>query len=173
MSLCTHQWNMCHVRHGYLVVESCFECGGRRSFFSTEPAPPVDEYREGQHFWSWVADFQSVKFDLACRACGFTIDLDDVNGVMLSECTDAGCAVGALVKQQGPANFVYVALCPDSTHAAGRCVSPEGIEALTQYFNQNLGALDRKILVVPCKMCDSIDRCRGTIIADVGLTDIQ
>jgi len=52
-------------------------------------------------------------------------------------------------------------------------VSPDGIDALTQYFNQDLGALDRKILVVSCRMCDSIDRCRGTIIADVGLTDIQ
>jgi hypothetical protein len=173
MSVCAHQWNMSHVRHGYLVVEGCFKCGARKSLFSTEPAPPLDEYREGEHFWSYVASFQSGKYDLECRACGITIDLDDVNGIMLSECIDPDCEVGKLVKLQPPTNFVYVALCPDSTHANGRCVSPEGIDALTQYFNQSLSALDRKILVVPCKMCDSIDRCRGTIIADTGLTDIQ
>ena len=52
-------------------------------------------------------------------------------------------------------------------------MSSEGIEALTQYFNQDLEALGRKVIVVPCKLCNSIDSCRGTVIADVGLTDIQ
>jgi hypothetical protein len=173
MNPCSHEWFMCHIRHGYLVVEGCFECGGRLSFFSDEPVPPVDEYRQGRHFWNYMGSFQTVKFDLQCRRCGTTISLEDVNGIMFSECQDRDCQVGALVAQQGPGSLVYVALCPDSTHAAGPCVSKEGIEALTQYFNQDLGALGRKVIVVPCKLCNSIDRCRGTVIADVGLTDIQ
>jgi hypothetical protein len=53
------------------------------------------------------------------------------------------------------------------------CVSPEGIEALNQYFNQNIKAPDKKIIVVPCRMCSSIDKCRGIIIADTGLTDLD
>ena len=32
--------------------------------------------------------------------------------------------------------------------------------------------MDRRVVVVPCRLCDSIDRCRGTVIADVGLTDL-
>ena len=173
MNVCAHEWRMCHVRHGYLVVEGCFECGGRLSFFSDEPVPPVDEYRQGKHFWNYLGSFQTTKFDLTCRHCGRTVGLDDVNGIMLSDCHDADCEVGSLVSRQGPDSLVYVALCPDSTHASGHCVSPEGIEALSQYFNQNLAALGRKVVVAPCKMCNSIDRCRGTFIGDVGLTDIQ
>ena len=162
MNPCSHEWFMCHVRHGYLVVEACFECGGRLSFFSDEPVPPVDEYRQGKHFWNYLGNSQSVKFDLQCRRCGTTVSLEDVNGIMLSECHDRDCQVGALVAKQGPGALVFVALCPDSTHAAGPCVSQEGIEAL-----------GRKVIVVPCKLCNSTDRCRGTVIADVGLTDIQ
>ena len=95
-----------------------------------------------------------------------------MNGMMLSACRDPGCRVGDLVRRQGPGSWVYVALCADSTHAGGRCVSQEGIDALNEYFNQDIGAMDRRIVVVPCELCDSIDRCRGTVIADVGLTDL-
>ncbi len=173
MSDCRHEWAMCNLRSGYLVVEGCWECGGRSSFFSAEPVPPIDEYREGRHFWMYRGSFQTVKFDLKCHACGTIVNLDDVNGLMLSDCTDHDCQVGALVNQQGADTLVYVALCADSTHAQGKCVSSAGIEALSQYFNKNIEALGRKVLVVPCKLCNSIDKCRGTVIADVGLTDIQ
>jgi hypothetical protein len=173
MDPCSHEWAICNVRHGYLVEESCFECGGRLSFFSAEPVPPIDEYREGHHYWAYLASFQTVKFDLKCQACGRIVNLNDVNGLMLSECTDPGCQVGALVGQQSPGSLVYVAICPNTTHSAGRCVSGEGIEALNQYFGAKLAPTGRKVTVVPCKLCNSIDKCRGTSIADVGLTDIQ
>jgi hypothetical protein len=172
MSTCRHRWSMCNLRVGYLVVEGCPECGARASFFTTELAPPIDEYHEGKHWWIHMGSFQSVKFDLECGLCGAIVNLDDMNGLMLSACEDAECRVGALVRRQGPGSLVYVALCADSTHAEGKCVSPEGIEALTQYFNQNLEGLGRSVVVVPCTECNSIDKCRGTVIADVGLTDI-
>ena len=171
MDPCTHEWSMCNVRHGYLVEESCFECGGRHSFFSAEPVPPIEEYREGRHFWAYRDSFQSVKFDLKCRACGRIVNLNDVNGLMLSECTDHDCQVGALVRQS-PDSLIYVAVCPNTTHSAGKCVSSEGIEALNQYFQARLAPVGRKVAVVPCNLCNSFDKCRGTSIADVGLTDI-
>ena len=172
MSEGAHRWFMTNIRDGYLVVEGCPECGARSSFFSTEHVPPIDEYHDGRHFWIYLGSSQATKFDLKCGDCGKTIDLRDMNGLMLSACRDPGCEVGGLVRQQGPGSWVYVALCADSTHTGGKCVSDEGIEALNQYFNQDLGAMDRRVVVVPCRMCDSIDRCRGTVIADVGLTDL-
>ena len=172
MSEHTHRWIMTNIRDGYLVVEGCPTCGARSSFFSTEHVPPVDEYHEGEHFWNYMGSFQAVKFDLECRDCGTTVDLSDMNGLMLSTCQDSGCQVGELVRRQGGGSWVYVALCANSTHAQGRCVSDEGIRALNEYFNQDLEDTDRKVLVVPCRLCDSIDRCRGIVIADVGLTDL-
>jgi hypothetical protein len=120
-----------------------------------------------------MGSYQSVKFDLECLACGTVASLADVNGLMLSECRDPNCQVGALVNEQQPGSLVYVALCADSTHPMGSCVSGGGIKALNQYFNRNLEGLGRQVLVVPCSSCNSIDRCRGTIIVDAGLTDLE
>jgi predicted nucleic acid-binding Zn-ribbon protein len=168
----THRWFMTNIRDGYLVVEGCPACGARSSFFSTEHIPPVDEYQDGEHIWIYMGSFQAVKFDLECSDCGRTVDLGDMNGLMLSTCEDSGCEVGKLVRQQGAGSWVYVALCADSSHAERECVSREGITALNEYFNQDIEASDRKVVVVPCRLCDSIDRCRGIVIADIGLTDL-
>lgn len=172
MSDCAHRWSMTNIRDGYLVVEGCATCGARSSFFSTEHVPPVDEYHEGEHFWKYMGSFQAVKFDLECGECGTVVDLGDMNGLMLSTCQDPACRVARLAQEQGKGSSVYVALCADSTHAGGACVGNEGVKALNEYFNQDLDASDRRVLVVPCRLCDSIDRCRGVVIADIGLTDL-
>ena len=171
MTACAHSWSMTDVSSGYLVVEGCYHCGARSSFFSTEPVVPVDEYREGPHFWEHLAGYQAVTFNLRCGDCGQTVDLSDMMGIMLSTCEDPRCEVGRLSLELGKKTSIYVALCADSSHAAGTCVSDAGVKALTEYFNQRLRSGRRKIVVVPCKMCDGIDRCAGIVIADTGLTD--
>jgi len=171
MNPCDHDWIMINVRHGYLVVEGCFECGARSSYFSTEAVAPVEEYQEGKHFWIHMGSSQAVKFDLACTACGKTVALDEMMGLMLSTCTDPACAVADLARQGSPSTWVYVALCGDSTHASGRCVGREGIQALNEYFNRKLVNTSKSIVVVPCELCCGIDKCQGIIIADTGLTD--
>ena len=80
MSTCDHSWSMTDVRNGYLVVEGCYHCGARSSFFSTEPVVPVDEYREGPHFWEHLAGYQAVTFNLHCDSCGETVDLQRHDG---------------------------------------------------------------------------------------------
>jgi len=172
MSADTHKWFMTHIRPGYFVVEGCPRCRARASFFSTEPIAPVDEYREGEHSWSYMGSYQAVKLDLECGDCGKVVDLGDMNALMLSTCDEPDCQVGELVRRRGEGSWVYVALCANSTHTKGKCVSPEGIEALNQYFSQDTAPGDRTVVVVPCKMCNSIERCMGIIIADVGLTEI-
>ena len=44
-----------------------------------------------------------------------------------------GRAAGARLGDQAS---VYVALCGDSAHESGRCVSDEGVLALEEYYNQ-------------------------------------
>jgi len=169
MNGCFHHWVMTDVRSGYLVVEGCYHCGARTSFFSDEPGIPVDEYREGPHFWEYLSSAQAVSFDLRCTECGRVVDLSDMAGLKLSTCDDPECEVGRLNRELGGAGSVYVALCTDSRHEGGRCVSDEGIAALSEYFNQ--GRRRRRIVVVPCKACNDIDLCRGVVIADIGLTE--
>jgi hypothetical protein len=172
MSTCEHKWSMVNIRHGYLVVEGCYRCKARASFFSTEPVPPVDDYEEGEHHWIYLGSSQAVKFDLTCDACGERVSLNDLVGLMLSTCRDADCEVARIAARQPKGAWVYVALCADSSHASGRCVSEANINALTAYFNAHIKDPGKRIVVVPCIKCQSIDTCAGIVLADVGLTDL-
>jgi hypothetical protein len=51
-------------------------------------------------------------------------------------------------------------------------VSDAGITALEEYFNGNISDPQKRIVVVPCIKCKSIDTCEGIVIADTGLTEI-
>ena len=172
MSTCSHQWTMVNIRSGYLVVEGCGKCQARSSFFSTEVRPPVDDYHEGEHFWTHLGSFQAVQFDLVCDECAEFVSLHDMMALRLSTCRDPECEVARIAAREGTGTWIYVALCADSTHASGKCVSDAGIRALTEYFNGQIKDPDKRIIVVPCIKCRSIDTCEGIVIADTGLTDM-
>jgi hypothetical protein len=169
---CTHHWSMIDVRSGYLVVEGCYHCGARSSFFSTEVVAPMDEYRDGPHYWEYLSGDQAVTFRLRCDLCGAEPDLSAMTGLMLSTCEEPGCEIGRLAHKLGRRASIYVALCGDSSHASSRCVSDEGVRALTEYFNQGRRRRRRRIVVVPCRMRSDADCCRGVVIADAGLTEL-
>jgi hypothetical protein len=161
------------IRSGYLVVEGCHHCGARAAFFSTELAPPVEEYQDGPHHWQYMVSSQAVSFNLRCDVCGETVDLGDVEGLMLCTCEDPGCELGRMSSDLGRDTSIYVALCCDSTHETNPdCVSDKGIEALNEYFNQRLREGPKRILVVPCRMCGDVDCCPGIVIADSGLIEL-
>jgi len=172
MSTCSHNWSMVNIRGGYWVVEGCRHCGARCSFFSLEPSAPVDDYREGDHRWTHLGSLQAVKFDLRCENCGELVDLGEMMGLMLSTCRDPDCEVAQIAARAGKNTWVYVALCADSTHESGKCVSERAIEALTEYFNGRMRTPGKRAVVVPCIKCKSIDTCEGIVIADTGLTEI-
>lgn len=172
MTNCSHEWSMTNIQSGYLVVEGCAKCRARSSFFSLEPRAPIEDYHEGEHFWTYLGSSQAVKFDLLCSTCGELVDLSDMMGLMLSTCEDSDCEVARIAAEAGKGTWVYVALCADSTHVSGKCVSAEGVKALAEYFNGQIKDPDKKIIVVPCSKCNSIDTCEGIVIADTGLTEI-
>jgi len=90
---CPHRWTMTNIRNGYLVVEGCSHCRQRTSFFSEEPVPPQDDYREGDHFWSYLGSSQASKFDVRCEVCGQVVPLKDVMALMLCMRCDPECGV--------------------------------------------------------------------------------
>lgn len=171
-SPCRHKWSMTHVRDGYLVTEGCFHCLNRISFFSAEPVPPIESYHEGDHFWSYLGSAQASKFDLTCGLCGQRVGLEDLMALMLCVGCDPEC--GVFRAGQGGSEgktWVYVALCADTSHASGTCVSEAGVQALNEYFRGD-PARPKSIKVVPCRLRRSVDSCQGIVLADVGLTEI-
>ena len=170
---CRHKWTMSHIRGGYLVVEGCFHCRHRTSFFSEEPVPPQDDYREGDHFWSYLGSSQASKFDLQCELCSQEVPLKDVMALMLCMRCDPECGVyKAGSSEQGSKTWVYVALCADTSHASRKCVNTPGVKALNEYFNRGFQDPHKRIIVVSCRSRRSVDTCEGIVLADVGLTEI-
>jgi hypothetical protein len=174
--VCNHKWAMTNIRSGYLVIEGCFHCRNRISFFSEEPIPPVDDYQEGDHFWSHLGDYQASQFDLKCEKCSKEVPLKEVMATMLCMKCNPECGVFAVSAQdaqdQDRKTWVYVALCANTSHASGKCVTEEGIRALNEYFNCGLQDPLKKIVVVPCALRKSVDTCHGIVLADVGLTEL-
>jgi hypothetical protein len=174
MSACRrHAWSMVNVRYGYLVTEGCFHCLNRISFFSSEPVPPIESYHEGEHFWSYLGSSQASKFDLRCETCGAVAPLGEMMALMLCWRCDPECEVAKLASADpNSTTWVYVALCANSSHSSGSCVSKESLRALTEYFNAGLDDPQKRIIVVPCSLRKSVDSCQGIVLADVGLTEL-
>jgi len=170
---CRHRWTMTNIRNGYLVVEGCFHCRQRTSFFSQEPVPPQDDYREGDHFWSYLGSSQASKFDLRCEECSKEVPLKDVMALMLCMRCDPECGVykAGSGGREGK-TWVYVALCADTSHASKGCITEPGIRALNEYFNRGTQDQPKKIVVVSCESRKNVDTCEGVVLADVGLTEI-
>ncbi len=164
---------MVNLHGGYLVIEGCFHCRQRISQFSEEPVPPIDDYREGEHFWSHLGDSQASKFDLECESCGEKVSLREVMATMMCQKCDPQCGVYKTAERDGGTkSWVYVALCANTSHAGGACVASAGIKALNEYFNQDLHDPEKKIIVVPCSLRRSVDTCQGVVLSDVGLTEL-
>ena len=170
---CHHKWAMTNLRSGYLVIEGCFHCRNRISFFSQEPVAPIDDYHEGEHFWSHLAHYQASQFDLKCEKCSAEMQLKDVMALMLCMRCNPECGVYAAGAQEpGQKTWVYAALCAETSHSTRKCIPPESIRALNEYFNQGIKDPAKKIVVVPCSLRKSVDTCQGIVLADFGLTDL-
>jgi len=170
---CEHLWTMTNIRPGYLVVEGCFHCRHRISFFSGEAVAPIDDYHEGEHFWSHLSHYQAQQFDLKCKKCDAQVPLKEVMALMLCTNCDPKCGVYAAGKQErGKKTWVYAALCANTSHSPNKCVSDESLLALNQYFGQGIKDPAKKIVVVPCSMRNRVDTCQGIVLADFGLTDL-
>ena len=71
---CIHNWQMINVAYGFIITEKCSKCNDISTYFTFEDRPPLEEYREGDHFWNVMESAQSFHFDLQCRnavRCGF------------------------------------------------------------------------------------------------------
>ena len=164
---------MTNMENGYLVIEGCFHCRSRISFFSREPVPPVDDYQEGDHYWSYLGNYQASRFDLKCKTCGQAVPLKEIMALMLCMRCDPECGVfQAGSGGDGQKTWTYVALCANTSHKSGACIMDESLRALSEYFNASLQDVYKRILVVPCRLRKSVDTCQGIVVADVGLTDL-
>lgn len=169
---CAHQWEMVNTWPGFILTETCHKCSLVSTYFSREDNPPLEEYRDGEHFWNVMCNAQSIRFDLKCRSCNTLVTYDELSSLML--CTDCktDCKVSGLLKKYSEENiWIYVAFgfrpFPEKKQ-----LSDEKITILEDYFNQRRKSSGSSIKIVSYEMIDDLDSCTGEFIMDTSLLSL-
>ena len=170
---CSHKWVIHDPIYGFLMTEKCFHCEIISTYFSEDQKPPLEEYRDGEHYWNFMESAQTVRFGLKCAACGKVVELKEMLGLMLCTGCDERCDVEKLHKKlEAERTWVYVAFSffPVGKH---RQLSDGQITALEDYFNQRRKSKTSRIKIVSGKMVLSLKHCYGEIIRDLDMLSLQ
>lgn len=169
---CAHNWEMINIQPGYIITEKCFHCAKISTYFTFEDKPPLEEYRDGEHFWNIVENAQSIRFDLMCNKCGTLVEYEGLSGLMMCTGCDKNCKVDKLMNELAKDRiWVYVAFGFFPTDERDQ-PGEEKISILEDYFNQRRKSSFSKIKIVSNEMIDNISTCYAEVIKDVGMLSL-
>jgi len=171
---CRHSWQMANIRYGFLVTEKCRHCEAVETYFSIEDVPPKEEHREGDHFWRYLGSTQTVKFDLRCERCQGLVDCSDMLALMYCMKCSEKCNVCAMTDIcESQSIMILVALTSDVRAEARREISLDTVTCLSQYFNDRIRTVGKKILILPDWMRQDPTICKGEVLQDVGMFQME
>ena len=170
---CVHQWEMVNAQSGVIITEVCHKCNLLASYFSMEDHPPLEEYRNGDHFWNVMASSQSVRFDLKCSLCDSLISFDELSTLMLCTGCRKDCKVYDLLERgSGFSVWVYVAF-GFKPYKDKKQLSKEKIGILEDYFNMKRRSTKSSIKIVSHDLIDDEESCKGGFIMDEFLLSLD
>jgi hypothetical protein len=164
---------MINVQSGFIITENCFKCKKTSTYFSYEDRPPLEEYRQGDHFMNVMGSVQSIRFDLKCTVCNRIITLDELCGLMLCTGCDEKCRIYTQMKElEKERTWIYIAL-GFLPHEEKKQISEEKIAVLEEYFNQRRKSSRSRIKILADTMIDNMSLCLGETIRDAGMLSLQ
>jgi hypothetical protein len=166
-----HRYEMTNIQPGYIVVEHEVRSGAMRSYFSADPVPPIDDYREGSLTWKYSGVVQSFHFDVRDRATGVVTRFDDLLGLVPYVACRADSdlyRLGELAQEQKI--WIYVALSHHALDTAHLGAWLDKLRILNRYFGERLGTPNKKVLILPDYFGLRSEFDHGQIMADIGLT---
>jgi len=170
---CDHQWEMINVQTGLIITENCFKCDKTSTYFCLEQYPPLEEYREGDHFWNVMESAQTIRFDLQCKRCGAVKPYHELAGLMMCTGCDEHCKVDHIRRElEKDRTWIYVAfgfLPEDEVEQ----LNEEKISILEDYFNQRRKSSKSRIKIVSSELISEIKNCYAHLIKDVGMLDLR
>ena len=168
------RYTMVNVRPGHIVVEHDLLSRAVRSYFSDEPAAPVEEYREGKRIWQYAGDAQSFQFDVRDEVTGEVIPFRELLGLLYYACTRADADLHHIGRLAHENNIsVYVAVTYEAPDGERTLLSEDKLRVLNRLFNDRIRTPGKKILILP----DLFDLYKtmsyGEIMIDFGLTSME
>ena len=170
----THRYEMANVQPGNIVVEHEVYSQAKRSYFSGDPTPPVEEYREGSKIWSSSAIAQSIRFDIRDKTTGELMSFADLLGLIYY----GNCPKNSQVFQIGDLAqenriSVYVAITYEASDGSRPNISIDKLRFLNRYYNERLQDREKKILILPDYFNLYKEFSYGQIMVDLGLTAME
>ena len=169
-----HRYEMVNVQLGYVIVERDQSTSAMRAYFSAEPVPPKESYREGEHIWSYAGMAQSFQFDVLDSGTGEVIRFRELLGLMYYACAKPETTlhrIGHLAHDNKIS--IYVAITYEGPDGKRTEIGPEKLTILNKLWNERLRSPDKKILILP----DWFELYRamayGEIMIDFGLTSME
>jgi len=168
---CSHLWEMVNVHFGFVITEQCSDTKEVMTYFS-EDEPPLEEYREDDHFWNVMETAQSIRFELKCSKCGKVESFDELMGLMMCTGCIEDCEVNLEMKRlENDRIWVYVAF--GFMPVEKRKKLPQGkIKVLEDYFNQRRKSKTSRIKIVGQEMVKSYATCYAEVIRDLDLLSL-
>lgn len=168
------RYSMVNLRLGHVIVEHDLLSRAVRSYFSDDPVPPVEEYREGKHIWQYTGMAQSFQFDVADAKTGRVLAFRELLGLLYYGCCPEDSVlrqIGDLAHEQNIS--IYVAITYETADGRKTTLDVDKLHILNVLFNERLRTPNKKILILP----DLFDLYRtlsyGEIMIDFGLTSME
>jgi hypothetical protein len=169
---CSHLWHMVKVEYGFVITEQCSDTKKIVTYFSPDE-PPLEEYRDGDHFWNVMETAQSIRFDLKCSKCNMVEKFDDLMGLMMCTGCVEECEVYRLMEElESERTWVYVAFgfLPVDER---RQLTAGKLAVLENYFNQRRKTTRSRIKIVGHEMVRNYATCYAEVIRDVNLLSLE
>jgi hypothetical protein len=167
------RYELVDVLPGFVVVEQEIQSRRCRAYFSAEPVPPKESYREGSDVWTFAEAAQSFRLSVRDRITGTIVRFDELLGLLYYACAAPDSSlhrIGELAHAIGIS--IYVAITYESPAGPPCEIPPENIIILNRAFNDRLRTRGKKILIVPDLFGLNAQVSRGQLMLDFGLTDL-
>jgi hypothetical protein len=170
----TPRYELADIQPGYVIIEREMYSKAARSYFSAEPVPPKEPYREGSQVWSFWEMAQSFRFSVRDNQTGKLMKFDELLGLMYYACCDKGSdlyRIGELAHANRIS--IYVAITYEARDGSRLNISLDKLAILNRAFNERLRTAGKKILILPDYFGLYKELSYGQIMLDFGLTAME
>lgn len=168
------RYELADVQPGYVIIEREMYTKAARSYFSAEPVPPKEPYREGSKVWAFWEMAQSFRFSVRDTATGAVARFDELLGLVYYACCDPDSEIHRIGELAHASRIsIYVAVAYEAPDGTRLDIPLEKLAMLNAAFNERLRSREKKILILPDYFGLNRRLSYGQIMLDFGLTAME
>jgi hypothetical protein len=167
------RYELANVTSGFVVIEKEMNTRATRAYFSAEPVPPKESYREGPGVWHFAEAAQSFQFAVRDTVTGEITRFEELLGLLYYGCSEPHSPlhqIGEIAHAVGIS--MYVAIAYESAEGKPLELPATKMTMLNRAFNDRLRTRGKKILIVPDLFGLHSQVSHGQLMLDFGLTDL-